>query len=406
MFRSITPAAALAVLALAACGERPEPAPTAPSGPAAPTAAAPAGVTPETARLEAAAQRLARALSDDQFRARLHARLRASRYPENKIHFQRTYGKADPAELGALARLNAEPEARADSILRALPALEVYLPVAEHRARWSGDRNVLVATAAADRDIPVAYDLNGGRRLLNPARPPATPVLAVVPVETDFDAPPVQPQVTCSDDACSGGSSGGSTTFVPGLYMTRAWFVQDFEGWLKGTPELEVHIFGQKGASDSLTKYQCAGEHRPNPYNWNGNTSWQGTVLLFSQTEINNYRVTHPDQTFRVVFMEDDDTECVMKIDPDRWRKFVTAIGDVYRDMTGAIDSGTTQRWIVAGKSLQDLLSMLASWIKSNDDLIGTAMEDKVVNEFRAGYNWVLKADDNVTNGFVNLEMR
>jgi hypothetical protein len=277
--------------------------------------------------------------------------------------------------------------------------------VPAHRARWRGDRNLLVATAAADHDVPVAFDLDGRRHLLDPDRPPETPVLAVVPVETDFDAP-VRPQITCSDDACGGSSSGGSTTFVPGLYMTRAQFDQDFEGWLKGTPELEVHVLGQKGSSDSLMKYQCAGEHRPNPYNWNGNTSWNGTVLLFSQAQINNYHVTHPNETFRLVFMEDDDTECVMKIDPDRWKTFVTAVGSFYRDMTGAIDTGSTRKYLAAGKSLRKLLAALASIILTNDDLIGTAMEDKVVNEFHTGYNWILKADNNVTNGWVNLEMR
>lgn len=406
MFRCTTPVAAVAILALAACAERPERAPTAPTSPADPITVPAAEVTAATLRLEGAARRLARALNDEAFRARLHARLQASNYPEGKIHLQRTYGRANPGELRELARLNAEPEARAESALRALPDLEVYLPVPEHRARWQGDRNLLVATAAADHDVPIAFDLDGRRQLLDPARPPETPVLAVVPVETDFDAPVVRPQITCSDDACGGTSSGGSTTFLPGLYMTRAQFKQDFEGWLKGSPEFEVHVLGQKGTSDSLMKYQCAGEHRPNPYNWNGGTSWNGTVLLFSQSEINNYHVTHPNETFRLVFMEDDDTECVMKIDPDRWKTFVTAVGSFYRDMTGATDTGSTRKYLAAGKSLRKLLAALANIIKTNDDLIGTAMEDKVVNEFHTGFNWILKADNDITNGWVNLEMR
>ncbi len=175
---------------------------------------------------------------------------------------------------------------------------------------------------------------------------------------------------------------------------------------MKGSPEFEVHVLGQKGTSDSLTKYQCAGEHRLNPYNWNGDVDWSGTVLLFGQVEMNTYHITHPNETIRLVFMEDDDTACQMKIDPSRWRAFVASIGPLYRDMTGAIDTGTVQKYIAAGRSLRNLLAALASWIKTNDDLIGTAMEDKIVNEFHAGYNWILRADQNVTNGWVQLEMR
>ena len=37
--------------------------------------------------------------------------------------------------------------------------------------------------------------------------------------------------------------------------MTKAKFFSDFEGWLKGSPEFEVHIMGQKTTSDSLTRY-------------------------------------------------------------------------------------------------------------------------------------------------------
>ena len=45
-----------------------------------------------------------------------------------------------------------------------------------------------MATARDDGEAPVAYDTQGRRRLLDPRTPPATPVLAVVPVETDFSS--------------------------------------------------------------------------------------------------------------------------------------------------------------------------------------------------------------------------
>jgi hypothetical protein len=400
--RYVPVAIAVVLLALAACDERPPGRdPTEPT----PDVSRTLSVTPETGRLEGVARRLATALRDPDFRARLYARLKASPYPEGKIHLQRTFVGPDRLELRAMARLNQESEAAEDSVVRTAQALEIYLPVPAHRAEWKGGTHLLVATQARDGDLPVAYDLAGGRHFLDPTRPPQTPVLAVVPVETNFDLPPVRPQAQCMPDQSCGGAGGGAIVAPPGLYMTKAHFTSDFEGWLKGNPEFEVHILGQRGATDSLTKYECAGEHQPAPYNWNGNTDWNGNVLLFSQAQIDAYHAAHPGETFRIVALEDDDTSCEMKVDQDRWKTFIGSIGPLYKDITGATDSGTVRKYIAAGRSLRKFLSALASLIKTNDDLIGNAMEDKVVGEFHTGFNWVLRADGNVTNGWINLEM-
>jgi hypothetical protein len=66
--------------------------------------------------------------------------------------------------------------------------LELYFPVAQHRAGWTGDDQILVATAGGPRP-PVAYTTRGERVILSAYTPPGTPVLALVPVETDFDRP-------------------------------------------------------------------------------------------------------------------------------------------------------------------------------------------------------------------------
>jgi len=367
-------------------------------------------VTAETQALEGVTRRLALALADPGFRARFRARLTTSPYREQKLHLQRTLEAGGAAEQRAVARLNGEAAQVTDSVYRAAPALEVYLPVPEHRARWHGEPELLVATAARDGDIPVAYDLQGRRHLLDPTRPPMTPVLAVVPVETDFDAPGlasgVRRNVTCTLPTNCGGGGGGGTVPTPGLYMTKAHFNGDFEGWLKGSPEFEIHIMGQKGATDSLTKLQCAGEHQPGAYYWDGGTDWSGNVLLFSQSQIDSYKAAHPGEAFRIVALEDDDTACVLKVDSNRWMTFVGSLGPLYQDVTGAVDSGTVNKYIKAAKSLRDFLAALGGLIKTNDDLIGNAMEDKVVQEYHAGFNWILKADNDDTNGWITLIMR
>src|SRR5437762_14165957 len=80
------------------------------------------------------------------------------------------------------------------------------LPVPAHRRAWTGGANVLVATAIGDHDVPVAFDVHGNRRLLDPEHPPATPVIAVVPVETDFSPKP-SALIACVE-YCGGGGRG------------------------------------------------------------------------------------------------------------------------------------------------------------------------------------------------------
>src|SRR5690348_17502935 len=95
--------------------------------------------------------------------------------------------------------------------------------------------------------------------------------------------------------------------------------LQDFEGWLKGSPEYEIHVLGQSGSTDSLTSYQCVGEHAGAPYAFDQNAlDWTGNVLVFSQTQLNNYRAAHTNQNIRLLAIEDDDDACQIRLDTNR----------------------------------------------------------------------------------------
>src|SRR5205807_4631142 len=183
-----------------ACSDRPPG--TAPSGLEERRVFAPAG-SPETL-----ARSLALALGDPAFRAHVKAELDRSPFREHKLPFQRflAAGPGGGEALATMARrtgvATADLAREAD---RAIP-LEMYLPVPEHRRRWTGDANVLVATAIADHDVPVAFDVQGNRHLLDPGRPPTTPVIAVVPAETDFSTKP-SPPIACLEH-CGGGVWG------------------------------------------------------------------------------------------------------------------------------------------------------------------------------------------------------
>jgi len=189
--------------------------------------------------------------------------------------------------------------------------------------------------------------------------------------------------------------------------MTYSHFVQDFEGWFKGDPEFEIHILGQSGATDSLRDYQCAGAGAGGSYSFDqNNLDWSGSVLLFSQYQLDNYRAGHPNQNFRVIALEDDDTGCVIKFDADRFRNVLMTVQSLYPNLTGAKDTTSgLVKFVKRANALQKILRAVYSFITTQDDFIGNAMEDVVVGEFHSGANWIVKGESNKTNGWLKLEM-
>jgi hypothetical protein len=390
----------LALAATAACSDRREVS-TAPAVPPEPPAASPLGAPRRPDRL---ALLFATALRSPAFRAYVKAQLDASPFPEHKIQLQGFLPAHGRRGLRYLAQENGTSEAAVEREVAAAIPLEVYLPVPAQRAAWTGDEHVLVATALADRDEPVAFDPTGRRTVLSPTTPPAAPVIAIVPVETDFTTPPAP--AACLQNC--GGGGGGGTANPAGLYMTKAHFDDDYEGWLRGNPEFEVHILGQAGTTDSLSDYQCAGEHAGGPYAFdqNGN-DWSGTVLLFSQTQINNYKAAHPGHSLRVLALEDDDTACKIITNKDDLNRLLQVVDSIYSKRTGGRDTTTSSgKYYKAAKVLRNLWTLLASFIKTNDELIGTAIEDDVIGAFYPGFNWIVKGKSNITHGWLNLEMR
>jgi hypothetical protein len=388
-------AAGLAAI-LAGCTERTSPDPF----PEQPTSSAIVGTAPGGAHAarERLARRLALALADAGFRKRLKRELDRSPVREGKLHFQRFLAAADRREARELARLSREKAAAVQADAARATPLEIYLPVPAHRLAWKGDDRILVATAHADREQPVAFTPSGERLVLDSRTPPATPVLAVVPVETDFDA------------ALNGGGGGGGGSSLPaGLYMTFSHFEETFEGWLKGNPEFEVHMLGQAGATDSLTSYSCAGEHAGGYYRFDqNNRDWSGNVLLMTQVQLNNYKSAHPNQHLRVFVVEDDDTSCQIKTDGNRFVNLIKAVEGAYPQLTGGRDSTTSgfQRLWKRANALQKILKAIASVIVTSDELVGNAVEGTVVGVTYPGANWVVKGENNKTNGWINLIMR
>jgi hypothetical protein len=398
--------AALAFLLVAlACSEHPST-----TGPAASNRTAVPSAGPGASAAEQLARSMALALGDPAFRAHVKQQLDRSPFREHKLPLQRFLAADGGRGAAALARGTgvATTDLTRDAN-RAMP-LEMYLPVPEHRRAWKGGDDILVATAVGDHEAPVAFDVHGNRRLLDAERPPAAPVLAVVPVETDFSVAPniCLLSLTCGGGGGGGGGGGTPPPPPPGLYMTKSHFVDDFEGWLKGDPEFEVHILGQKGQTDSLTDYQCAGEKQPTPYYFDQNgLDWSGNVQLFSKVQLDAYNAAHPGQNIRVFVVEDDDTACEIKADKNLLNDAIKAIDGAYKAITAGNDSSSLGTKVYKhANAFQKLWAALASLINTNDEIVGNAVEDVVVGISYPGYNWIVKGQNNVTNGWINLQMK
>lgn len=109
----------------------------------------------------------------------------------------------------------------------------------------------------------------------------------------------------------------------------------------------------------------------------------------------------------RVVVIEDDDTACQIKIDSDRFKSIISLIDSYNNSLTAGRDTttGLVRVWNRA-KAIQKILQAIWSFITTQDEFVGNAVQDAVAGEYRAGYNWIVKGENNVTNGALKLEMR
>src|SRR5436189_5034899 len=126
--------AAAALMLIAACSERT----ITPPGPEASAGAVPEAV----ARPEALARMVAKGLKNPAFRAYLKAQLDASPYREHKLSFETFLAANNRRALREIAAENGTTKEAIAGEAKAAIALEVYFPVPEHRAAWTGDERV------------------------------------------------------------------------------------------------------------------------------------------------------------------------------------------------------------------------------------------------------------------------
>jgi hypothetical protein len=321
------------------------------------------------------------------------------------------------------------------ALLEQVRPLEFYMPVDEHRESWTGGTDLLVASVLEDHTLPTGYSLAGLRVPLSTEAQPVTPVLAVVPVETDFtESLPAGYQNsqdaagnaigtwasmtrsntdTCLQPPCSGdsdeGSSGGGglPPAAPGRYMTFSYIKDDGEAWTRGDPEIEVHIHGPVDAANPTygADLACAGARQLGERRFDQNSgTWSGRVLLFTAAQNADFGSKF-NEGYNVMAWEDDDTSCTIKSDNVNLGNTLRGVGTIASGVVAVVVAKNPLPTIAAAGTFIAGLYSSAGWLKSNDDFLGVAtrIEFTPYSGQYSDANYILYKQNNAFNGRIKL---
>lgn len=389
---------------------------------------------------------VALALQDAGLRHRVKADMRESRVThEHKLHFSSYLrGNSGGILLAKMAKESGESREEILALLGQVRPLEFYMPVRAQRESWRGGDNLLVGSLLEDHEVPTVYTLRGKQVHVGAEEEPSLPALALVPVEANFNRPLdaryrnrndeggatigtlydeqcelLQVQSVESTDpgdatiACGGGGGGDGGYVDPwasratGLYVTTLNIDGDHEGAFKGDPEFEIHLQAPINNPSVAEDIRCAGQNAPDyrsRFNYDNNGSnFSGAILVADSAEQARFRATYGTTVgMNIIFWEDDDTDCAIKADEDRFRNMMNTIANNYESVFAAIQDLSIKSLVKALPGLRDIVSAVASWITSNDDLVGSAVEMGCYRDY-ATFNYAIK-DGTATVGCVQLK--
>jgi hypothetical protein len=380
----------------------------------------------ERVALTRIARLVAEAMDNEPARQRLKRDMRAAPFHEHKLELG-TYlrSKDGRALLEGMASRTPGGESDVFAALAAIRPLEFYMPVQEHRESWTGKGDVLVVSQLVESEPIVAFDEGGREVALDRKVAPAQPTLSIVPVETRFDQPmapatsrnvrdlsgdaigTLEPLVVkgsamvACDETCSGGGSGSTSPYsVPGLYLEFSRILDMKEPWFRGDPEIEVHIQGPTTptAPTYADDLSCSSER---PYDsrkyFDQNTGfWEGSVMLFSEEETVAF-TSKFNQGFHILFWEDDNQACVLKLDSNGLIEVLKSTANAFSTVAIKVIPGAS--WpIVATAFVATLFANPGAWLLTNDDFVGAAVDQASAGYYYPGNTHVIM-DGTTLNG-------
>lgn len=382
---------------------------------------------PERQALTDIARSLALSLGSASVRGEMKSEMRGAPFQEHKVELRRYLNRNRAQAIAERSGISVEQLTASVALVR---PLELYMPVAAHRSQWTGDGNLLVVSQLEDTSPIVAFNLRGEVVNLSREHAPSVPTIALVPVETQFDKPldladwknqddqdgraigtlvpsnmKAKKIIACGDD-CGGG--GGTYGYQPaGFWMTFSRLVDTGEPWTKGNPEIEVHVHGPTSQSNNQygADLSCSGEHAlPDKTFDQNNSFWNGNVLIWLQSEADNFNAQFPNG-HHILFWEDDDTACRLKYDRQVVRSALSATFSIIGG--AALKAGgfgaLSIPFILASFLASDLFS--ADWLASNDDYLGALVPASSHNDSWTDANYTLMKGGDV-NGRAMIIVR
>jgi hypothetical protein len=364
----------------------------------------------ERAALTTIARLVAVSLDNEPARQHLKRDMRAAPFREHKLELGPYLRSKDgKALLSRMVAVNGGTESDLFTTLSTIRRLEFYMPVPGHREKWTGNADVIVASELNEGEPIVAFDNAGSEVSVDATVAPAQATLSIVPVETRFDQPmsqiasknardengaaigtlePATPKsanlISCDPD-CGGGGSVQSPPIPPGLYLEFSRILDMKEPWIRGDPEIEVHIQGPTttAAPTYGEDLSCSGEHAYDyrkVFDQNG-AFWEGRVLLYSPEEVTAYAAKF-NAGFHVLFWEDDNQPCVLKLDTNVLLELLKATATAASTAAIKVTAGASVP-VKIGLFLGTFFANAGSAFLTNDDYLGAA-----VDQVSAGYNY------------------
>lgn len=393
---------------------------------------APGSSTAERSALTKITQLVALAMENGQARQHLKRDMRAAPFREHKLQLAAYLESKDGRAL--LDRMVAASGGTERDLLEALAGvrpLEFYMPVRKHRESWTGNEEVLVVSQLDESDPIVAFDAKGTQFSLDRTTAPEQPTLSIVPVETRFDQTmpsgsknvrdqngnaigTLEPMdlkgsslIACGTECGGGGGGSAPPSIAPGLYLEFSRILDVKEPWTRGDPEIEVHIQGPTDASSPRAgeDLSCSGEHAyqyPKVFNQD-NGFWEGRVMLFSRDETNAF-ISKFNQGFHVLYWEDDNDPCVLKLDSNTLVGALTSTATATSTVAIKVIPGATPL-VVATVFIASFFASAGDWLLTNDDFVGAAVDQGSAGYYYPGNTHVIM-DGTTLNGRATIVYR
>ena len=211
--------------------------------------------------------------------------------------------------------------------------------------------------------------------------------------------------IACGD-TCDGSGGGGSTQPIPpGIYLEFSRILDAKEPWFRGDPEIEVHIQGPyMGTAPTYAEdLSCSGEHAYDSrkvFDQNGGF-WQGRVMLFAEDEVLAFAQKFSDG-FHVMFWEDDNQPCILKLDANPLADFVKSTAMAFQTVALKLLPGAQWK-LVAAAFVATMFANPGSWLLTNDDFLGVAVDQASAGNIYPDNTHVIIGDGQVLNGRANI---